>query len=63
MELEDKVYQLSEAYAYKYADFMLQALHESELEYDTMLRLLRGMTQDALEEFLVYVDRKGGAKK
>ena len=49
---------LSESYAYKYADFMLKALQESELEYETMLRLLRGMNQDLTNELLVYIDRK-----
>jgi hypothetical protein len=57
MELEDKAMQLSESYAYKYADFMLKALHESELEYETMLRLLRGLTTDAFGELLLYIDR------
>ena len=58
MEIEDKAMQLSESYAYKYADFMLKALHESELEYETMLRLLRGVTQDAMQELLMYIDRR-----
>lgn len=58
MEIEDKAMHLSESYAYKYADFMLKALQESELEYETMLRLLRGVTQDAMQELLMYIDRR-----
>lgn len=58
MELEDKVLHLSESYAYKYADYMLQRLQESELEYESMLRLLQGVTQDAMNELLVYIDRR-----
>lgn len=58
MDLEDKAMHLSESYAYKYADFMLKALQESDLEYETMLRLLRGMNQDAMGELLIYIDRK-----
>lgn len=58
MEIEDKAMHLSESYAYKYADFMLKALQESDLEYETMLRLLRGMNQDLTNELLVYIDRK-----
>jgi hypothetical protein len=58
MDLEDKAMQLSDSYAYKYADFMLQALQESELEYETMLRLLRGVTGDAMQELLLYIDRR-----
>jgi hypothetical protein len=58
MDYEDKIMHLSDSYAFKYADFMLKQLHESELEYDTMLRMLRGVTQDAMHELLLYIDRK-----
>jgi len=62
MEIEDKAMHLSESYAYKYADFMLKALQESELEYEAMIRLLRGITEDAMNELLVYIDRKNNAR-
>jgi len=62
MEIEDKILHLSDSYAYKYADYMLQRLQESELEYEAMIRLLRGITEDAMNELLVYIDRKNNAR-